>query len=222
VAGRTGRMLRAVNRSVAYVEGWTGNMIRPWILMTLVAGMGLGGCVPTDGGSSGNDNENGNANVNNNDNGSGNVPVNVDIAVVNEGAVHLPVGQQATYTANPPASGPHWSAFGIAPVAAGFYEEELEEEQWIHNLEHGYVVVLYDCKRECSQGLLNDLEEFFQNAPPSPAFGNVKLVISRYSGLPYRLTAVAWDVQRHFDIFDEAGLVDFYTTYVDTGPEAVP
>lgn len=218
MAGVHERMLRVTDGTVAYSAGWTGIMTRHWILTTLLAGMGLAGCVPTNGGSSGN----GNANVNRNDNGNGNVPVNVDIAVANEGAVHLPVGQQATYIANPPASGPHWSAFGIAPVAAGFYDEELEEEQWVHNLEHGYVVVLYDCKGECSRGLLNDLEEFFQIAPPSPTFGNVKLVISQYAGLPHRLTAVAWDVQRHFDAFDEAGLVDFYTTYVDTGPEAVP
>src|SRR5262245_43548667 len=66
-------------------------------------------------------------------------------AVPDEGTQHLPVGTTATYLTNPPASGPHWSAPGVAPVMAGLYQEAdgLRPEQWVHNLEHGYIVYLY-------------------------------------------------------------------------------
>jgi hypothetical protein len=154
-------------------------------------------------------------------NGDG-VQPGVEIAIPNEGAQHVPVGEQVTYVANPPASGSHWSAGGIAPVAAGFYETAVEEEQWVHNLEHGYVVILYDCAGACSAALLEELQDFFDSAPPGAVFGNTKLVIAPYEGLPFLLTAVAWDRQLHLEDFDEATLLDFYGTYVDQGPELVP
>lgn len=188
-------------------------MARSILILASLLLWGSLGCAPING--SGNENGNTNDNVDL-------PPLGEDITVANEGAAHLPVGEQVTYIANPPASGSHWSQLGIAPVAAGFYEEQLEEEQWVHNLEHGYVVVLYDCGEACTSGLLKDLEAFFDNAPPSPTFGNVKLVVTQYTGLPYLVTAVAWDVQRHFDAFDEAALIDFYEMHVDMGPEAVP
>ena len=77
-----------------------------------------------------------------NGDGAGGAEAGVEIMIPNEGAEHVPVGQQVTYQSNPPASGPHWSQTGIAPVPAGFSETAIEEEQWLHNLEHGYVVLL--------------------------------------------------------------------------------
>src|SRR5262245_15689558 len=74
-----------------------------------------------------------NTNDNSNDNGNDNVEVEpgVEIEIPNEGNLHVSVGQQVTYQANPPASGSHWSAAGIAPVEAGVHETPLEEEQWV-------------------------------------------------------------------------------------------
>ena len=45
------------------------------------------------------------------------------------------------YNSNPPTSGPH-SAVWTAP---GFYESEKSDRNLIHSLEHGYVVVSYNC-----------------------------------------------------------------------------
>lgn len=174
----------------------------------------------------GNDNSNQNDNTNSNNNGNDNTGDDLEAGVIidvsNEGAQHVPVGEQVTYESNPPASGPHWSSGGIAPVPAGVYEEALEEEQWVHNLEHGYVVVLFDCGGPCLPSLLDDLQDLFDAAPPSELFGNVKLVISPYSGLPFAFAAVAWDHQLHLETMDEAAILDFYSEFVDQGPEAVP
>jgi len=171
-----------------------------------------------------NDNENDNTDDNENENGNDNsdVEAGVELEIPNEGAQHVSVGEQATYQSNPPASGPHWSQGGFAPVPAGVYETALEEEQWVHNLEHGYVVVLYDCGGPCLPALLDDFQDFFDSAPPSQEFGNTKLVITPYSGLPFFLTAVSWDRQLHLETLDEAALLDFYETHVDHGPEHVP
>lgn len=197
-------------------------------VILLVAGCPSGG---GDGNQNGNDNTNTNTNTNTNNNtntnGNGNDNTDefepgVDTLIPNEGAAHVPVNEQVDYDANPPASGPHWSAGGIAPVAAGVYEEALEEEQWIHNLEHGYVVILFDCRGPCQPTFIEQLDELFEAAPPSEMFGNTKLVISPYDGLPFAIAAVAWDHQLHLESFDQETLLEFYGTYVDQGPEDVP
>ena len=45
------------------------------------------------------------------------------------------------YNSNPPTSGPHSSN----PTSAGFYETEKSDRNLIHSLEHGYVVIAYNC-----------------------------------------------------------------------------
>ena len=168
------------------------------------------------------DNDNSSNDIGSSDNGSDGVEAGVEIVIPNEGAEHVPVGQQVTYLANPPASGSHWSEAGIAPVEAGLYETALEEEQWVHNIEHGDVVILYDCHGPCQPALLDDLQGFFDSTPPSELFGNIRLVIAPYAGLPFSFTAVAWDRQLHLETLDEAALLDFYDRHVDQGPEQVP
>src|SRR6185295_7796335 len=61
------------------------------------------------------------------------------VAVPNEGWTHVPEGSAITYRSNPPASGPHY------PVWLRYqeYSEPMARGYWVHNLEHGAIVVLY-------------------------------------------------------------------------------
>ncbi len=92
----------------------------------------------------------------------------------------------------------------------------------MHNLEHGYVVLLFDCHGSCPPDLLDDLQAQFNAAPPSEVFGNTKLVITSYDGLPFAFTVVAWDWQMHLETLDQQAILDFYSQFVDQGPEAIP
>lgn len=143
--------------------------------------------------------------------------------VPNEGNLHVAVGTAVTFQTNPPASGSHYSAQGVAPLAAGLYRasDGVRPEQWIHNLEHGYVVYLYECNGECMDAFLNQLQALFDATGPSK-FGNKKLVIAPYAGLGPFVMAVAWDVQQDFDTLDTGGLTAFYERHVDRGPESTP
>jgi hypothetical protein len=153
--------------------------------------------------------------------GNGGVNQFGDKVIPNEGAIHIPVGQVANYRHNPPASGPHWSAAGIAPVEPGEYLDVVRPEAWVHNLEHGYVVYLYDCDGDCPESLLNQFRNLLAALPPS-MFGSTKAVVTRYPGLPHPIVAVAWNIQRDFDAFDANGLRAFYERHVDRGPEDMP
>ncbi len=192
-----------------------------WLIGLGLVAFGSAGCPSANVG--GGQGVTGDGSMNNgNGDGTDGVQAGLEIAIPNEGAEHVPVGQQVTYQNNPPASGPHWSQGSMAPVPAGFYETPIEEEQWVHNLEHGYVVLLYDCRGPCPSTLLNDLQDFFDSVPPSEVFGTTKLVIAPYDGLPFLLTAIAWDRQLHLETLDTATLLDFYNRHVDQGPELVP
>ncbi len=144
-----------------------------------------------------------------------------DRCVPNEGELHVPNGTKVNYKTIPPASGPHYSALGVAPVAPGVYEEPVAPERWVHNLEHGYVVLLYDCDGDCPQEFLDQLEVLFQLTPVAN-FGQRKLVITPFEGFGPFMMAVAWDVQRDFDFFDQEGILAFYDRRVDAGPEDGP
>ncbi|MBI2590761.1 MAG: DUF3105 domain-containing protein [Candidatus Blackburnbacteria bacterium] len=50
------------------------------------------------------------------------------------------------YSSSPPTSGPHFSAW----AKAGAYDEILSDGYLLHSLEHGYVVVSYDCTKPFS------------------------------------------------------------------------
>lgn len=156
-----------------------------------------------------------------------------DTCIPDESATHVPDGTQICYKANPPASGAHNSS-AISPVAPGFYDEALATERWLHNIEHGGVVLLYDCGGTCSDDLKAQLRALFDSVPKESLFGQKKLVITRYSGTPSPcevtptfpasepFLAIAWDVQRAFDTLDTAGILDFYARHVNHGREDAP
>jgi len=56
----------------------------------------------------------------------------------NQGRTHTAAKQN--YTENPPASGAHNSI----PLDWGVYNTPQPDEHWVHNLEHGHIVILYN------------------------------------------------------------------------------
>ena len=59
------------------------------------------------------------------------------------GRDHITLGDpHIPYNSDPPTSGPHAS-----PVESGFYDTPIPDENIIHNLEHGFVVMSYDCNQ---------------------------------------------------------------------------
>lgn len=157
-----------------------------------------------------------------------------DSCVADDGRTHVVTGTQLCYASNPPASGPHYSEGGVAPVAPGFYDEAVATERWVHNLEHGSIVLLYDCDGTCSDDLKTQLQDFFDSLPASPRFNEKKMVITRYAGVhdacgntstfpasgPF--LAIGWGVQRSFSTLDTDGIIAFYQRHVDHGPEDAP
>lgn len=62
-------------------------------------------------------------------------------AIPDLGRDHVPDSTPATYNSNPPTSGPHNTQW----EKAGIYEEPLNDRKLIHSLEHGYIIISYNC-----------------------------------------------------------------------------
>jgi Protein of unknown function (DUF3105) len=144
-------------------------------------------------------------------------------AVPDEGRTHVDPSTTPTYKSYPPASGPHYSAQGIAPVPWQTIGT-LQEGQYIHNLEHGGMAILYDCPSgtDCTT-LKNSLENYVKNlAPVEPTYGEVKVVLTPYSrGMQKKVALVAWDYIEFLDSYDQAEITRFYENHVNQGPEQI-
>jgi hypothetical protein len=132
------------------------------------------------------------------------------------GQQHLQQGIPIPYEDTPPTSGSHW------PVVArwGVYPEEVPPEVYVHNLEHGGIVILYQCPTPCPE-VVRELEDTVQTLPKSK-FGHVKVVVSPNSKIKSRFALLAWTRLDTFDRFDRERVVRFVRAWQDKGPEDVP
>ncbi len=57
------------------------------------------------------------------------------------GRGHVTVGESVEYNSNPPTSGKHY----VDWVKSGVYSEVKDDRYLVHSLEHGYVIMSYNC-----------------------------------------------------------------------------
>jgi hypothetical protein len=146
-------------------------------------------------------------------------------AIADEGtATHIDPSTTATYKFYPPTSGPHYNVQGFAPVPWQTIAT-LQDGQYIHNLEHGGIAILYNCPSgsDCTT-LKNQLEKYVKDlAPAEPTFNEVKLVMTPYSqGMQKKIALVAWHYVDFLDAYDQNEITRFYESHVDQGPEQIP
>lgn len=74
------------------------------------------------------------------------------------GRTHVPIGTQVEYNSNPPTSGSHyeqWTKWGVL-------DTPRDDRNLVHSLEHGYVIMSYNCDFR-PQGLL--IKDAFAQSP---------------------------------------------------------
>lgn len=145
------------------------------------------------------------------------------------GRSHVDAGASVRYASCPPASGSHYNAPGQGPIEARFYgkDEAPVPQGWIHNLEHGGLVVLYRCGSNdaCDDATLQPLRALVGSLPPSPVCqfpaGQLSPVVARFDQMSTPYAAVVWDRVLLLDKLDVNAIVDFYQKSAErTNPEA--
>ncbi len=132
-----------------------------------------------------------------------------------EAAAHVADGTGLEYKNSPPSSGLHYSSTRPWRV----YEEPVSPGNLVHNLEHGGIVILYNCSEGCPD-IVNQLRQAYKDFPPS-SFGNIKLLVTPYTAMDSKLAIVSWGWMDTMEEFDKDRLIKFYQAHIDRGPEKV-
>ncbi len=113
---------------------------------------------------------------------------------------HVALGSTAAYTYCPPATGPHYNVQNRGPIRPNVYgpNDPVIPQGWVHNLEHGSLVVLYR-GREGDPGLTPEVQSEIQAwaaaQPASPVCGRPAdqyLIVARFDDMATPFAALVW------------------------------
>ena len=126
-----------------------------------------------------------------------------------QGDAHVGLGQpHPAYNTTPPTSGWHYEA----TASWGVHSDPIPDEVQIHNLEHGGVMVQYNC--ECPE-----LVEKLKNVAMDY---RSKVILAPYPKMETKIALTAWGHIAELNDFDENAIRGFIKAYRNKGPEQVP
>jgi hypothetical protein len=135
-----------------------------------------------------------------------------------QGGTHIAEGSKhPAYNSDPPSSGWHYSDAN-APTLWGVYTQEVPDEVFLHNEEHGGVVITY--KPDLPADQIKKLQDLF--APPysDPKFTPSKAIVTPRSKDTHQIEIAAWTYTLNLDSYDQTTLEQFYLQHVSHSPEA--
>jgi hypothetical protein len=142
---------------------------------------------------------------------------------------HVSPSDHVDYAFCPPTSGDHFSiAGGIAPLTRAFYGPDKPEKpgNWIHNLEHGGVVILY--KGTPSKDILDSMKTVMDSAPASSKAATCgvpnQVIVVRFDDMNTPFAVVAWDRAMLLDTWNPDLALTFAQQWQDSPaiPEKAP
>ena len=134
-----------------------------------------------------------------------------------EGAHHVVVCSTACYGTNPPSSGDHYPTWPVyktyaAPVPWGFL---------VHGLEHGAIVVSYNCPCGCADET-SAAQAWIDALPEDSLCGTrPRVVMAPDPALDVRWAASAWTWTLRAQAFDAPTFQAFFLAHYDQGPETI-
>ena len=138
--------------------------------------------------------------------------------LADEGQKHIPNDTSGVYKAPyPPASGQHW---GNTWAEWEMYDDPTPPEVFVHNLEHGGIVLLYRCDTPCP-ATVAALRELYRTFPKAKN-GKVKMAVAPDPKIRTPFVILAWTWIDELPTLDRDRLLRFYRAHVDKGPEDVP
>ncbi len=146
------------------------------------------------------------------------------------GRDHISLGAFVEYALCPPASGRHFNAQGEGPVRPAVYgpDDQATPQGWIHNLEHGGLVILYRCADgdsacgEAEQAALKELYTTMPNSPICNLPAAATTVVARFDEMAWPYAALLWGQVMPMDTLDAQLARDFFAQQGErTNPEAL-
>lgn len=136
----------------------------------------------------------------------------------NQGQQHIQRGEKhAPYNSDPASSGPHYNDEG-APTAWGIYTAPVPQEVYVHNEEHGGVVITYNPKL-LPADQLKKLQGLFSQPSSNKDFSASKYVVTPRPEDTHAIELAAWTYTLNLDTYDEATIIKFYQQHAGHSPE---
>jgi hypothetical protein len=134
-------------------------------------------------------------------------------AFCSEGQLHVAQDSDVDWMTDPPNSGPHY------PTWESYDEHDMvvPRGNWVHNLEHGAIVLSYRCNDDCEPEL-DILRDVLAQRP------ELRILLTPDPLLPGadRFAAISWTWIHRFDAPDLDTLLCFADQHEGHAPEDVP
>jgi hypothetical protein len=133
-----------------------------------------------------------------------------------EGANHMPVCSPLTFGSNPPSSGNHYAIW----AAYQTYDRAIARGFWVHSLEHGAVVITYNCPGGCADEV-TAAKAFIDSLPSDCGSTPRRIILTPDPELDVRFAASAWGYTLRANCFDREAFSAFHDAHYDHGPESI-
>lgn len=133
-----------------------------------------------------------------------------------EGNLHMELCSPLSYATNPPSSGNHYFVWAVYQT----YDQPFPPGFWVHNLEHGAIVMLYNCPSGCSDDVAR-MQAFIDGLPADCGDPPRRLILMPNPDLDVRFAASAWGFTLKADCFDPDAFGAFYDAHYGHGLEAI-
>lgn len=85
--------------------------------------------------------------------------------LLQDGRNHVPQGSKVDYKFNPPTSGDHYPSW----IIKGFYEEPRLDGNLVHSMEHGYIIIWYNCEKKVISRQPSVISEVYAHEEATPS-----------------------------------------------------
>lgn len=141
------------------------------------------------------------------------------------GTVHVSQGEKhiqrdekhEPYNSDPASSGPHYADAG-APIDWGIYTQEIPEEVFLHNEEHGGVIITY--KPDLPADQLKSLRSLFASPYKDPKFQPARFILMPRAKNTQAIELASWTRTLGLDTYDENTIKQYYLDNANRGPES--
>lgn len=135
-----------------------------------------------------------------------------------QGTTHISQGKQYdNYNSDLASSGPHY-ADASSPVAWGVYGQELPPEVYLHNEEHGGIIVAYNPTLLPESDILK-LKQLVLAPYSNPNFSPKKIIVMPKENSTTTLKLASWRYTMDLNKYDEATIIKFFTQHAGKAPE---
>ena len=131
------------------------------------------------------------------------------------GGAHVALCSALTPATNPPTSGPHYGRWPVFRV----YDRPVPWGYLLHGLEHGVVVIAYNCPDGCPDEVAA-ATALHACVTRKPACPRPPVIVVPDPTLDVRFAAAAWGHALKARCFDPAAFTRFVADHADRGPES--